>query len=74
MKDWTKNNTKNDGSNYNIYLDGLKVYTTINHEMQQYAEESVKLHMTNLQKEFFKQNTKKLNPKAPFLDRKRTRK
>ena len=68
MKDWTKNNTKNDGSNYNIYLDGLKVYTTINHEMQQYAEESVKLHMTNLQKEFFKQNTKKLNPKAPFLD------
>jgi len=68
MKDWTKNNTKNDGSNYNIYLDGLKVYTTINHEMQQYAEESVKLHMTNLQEEFFKQNTKKLNPKAPFLD------
>jgi len=68
MKDWTKNNTKNDGSNYNIYLDGLKVYTTINHEMQQYAEESVKLHMTNLQEEFFKQNTKKLNPTAPFLE------
>jgi len=68
MKDWTKNNTKNDGSNYNIYLDGLKVYTTINHEMQQYAEESVKLHMANLQEEFFKQNTKKLNPTAPFLE------
>ena len=68
MKDWTKNNTKNDGSNYNIYLDGLKIYTTINHEMQQYAEESVKLHMANLQEEFFKQNTKKLNPTAPFLE------
>ncbi|MGY8946541.1 MAG: penicillin-binding protein 1A [Flavobacteriales bacterium] len=68
MKDWTKNNTKSDGSNYNIYLDGLKVYTTINHEMQQYAEESVKLHMANLQEEFFNQNTKKLNPTAPFLE------
>jgi penicillin-binding protein 1A len=68
MKDWTKNNTKSDGSNYNIYLDGLKIYTTINHEMQQYAEESVKLHMANLQEEFFNQNTKKLNPTAPFLE------
>ena len=68
MKGWTKNNTKNDGSNYNVYLDGLKIYTTINYEMQQYAEESVKLHMANLQEEFFKQNTKKLNPTAPFLD------
>jgi penicillin-binding protein 1A len=68
MKGWSKNNTKNDGSNYNVYLDGLKIYTTINYEMQQYAEESVKLHMANLQEEFFKQNTKKLNPTAPFLD------
>lgn len=68
MKGWTKNNTKSDGSNYNIYLDGLKVYTTINYEMQQYAEESVKLHMANLQEEFFKQNTKELNPTAPFLE------
>ena len=68
MKNWTKNNTKSDGSNYNIYLDGLKIYTTINYQMQQYAEESVKLHITNLQEEFFKQNTKKLNPTAPFLE------
>ena len=68
MKDWTKENTKEDGSKYNLYLDGLKIYTTINHEMQGYAEESVKAHMANLQREFFKQNTPKLNPTAPFLD------
>ena len=68
MKDWTKENTKEDGSKYNLYLDGLKIYTTINHEMQGYAEESVKAHMANLQREFFKQNTPELNPTAPFLD------
>ena len=68
MKDWTKENSKEDGSKYNLYLDGLKIYTTINHEMQGYAEESVKAHMVNLQKEFFKQNTPELNPTAPFLD------
>jgi len=68
MKDWTKENTKEDGSKYNLYLDGLKIYTTINHEMQGYAEESVKAHMTNLQREFFNQNTPKLNPTAPFLE------
>ena len=68
MKDWTAENLKSDGSKYNIYLDGLKIYTTINYEMQQYAEESVKLHIANLQEEFFKQNTPELNPTAPFLD------
>ena len=68
MKGWTKENTKEDGSKYNLYLDGLKIYTTINYEMQQYAEESVKEHMANLQREFFKQNTLDLNPTAPFLE------
>jgi len=68
MKNWTSQNLKSDGSKYNINLDGLKIYTTINYEMQQYAEESVKLHMANLQEEFFKQNTPELNPTAPFLD------
>ena len=68
MKGWTRENTKEDGSKYNLFIDGLKIYTTINYEMQQYAEESVKLHMTNLQEEFFKQNTKELNPTAPFLE------
>ena len=50
MKDWANENKKEDGSKYNLYLDGLKIYTTINHEMQGYAEESVKAHMANLQK------------------------
>ena len=68
MKKWTNENTKDDGSKYNLYLDGLKIYTTINYEMQQYAEEAVKEHMPNLQKEFFTQNTTELNPTAPFLE------
>lgn len=42
------------GGNYNIYLDGLKVYTTIDSKMQAYAEESVKDHMKELQKKYFK--------------------
>ena len=69
MKTWTAENSKEDGSKYNLYLDGLKIYTTINYEMQQYAEEAVKEHMPNLQKEFFLQNTPELNPTAPFLER-----
>ena len=68
MKAWTNENSKEDGSKYNLYLDGLKIYTTINYEMQQYAEEAVKEHMPNLQKEFFLQNTPELNPTAPFLE------
>ena len=68
MRKWTNENTKDDGSKYNLYLDGLKIYTTINYEMQQYAEEAVKEHMPNLQKEFFTQNTTELNPTAPFLE------
>tara|TARA_B100000925_G_scaffold234819_1_gene183454 strand:- start:2893 stop:5220 length:2328 start_codon:yes stop_codon:yes gene_type:complete len=68
MKTWTNENSKEDGSKYNLYLDGLKIYTTINYEMQQYAEEAVKEHMPNLQKEFFLQNTPELNPTAPFLE------
>ena len=34
MKDWTDNNLKSDGSKYNLYSDGLKIYTTINSKMQ----------------------------------------
>jgi penicillin-binding protein 1A len=43
---------KEDGSNYNLYTDGLKIYTTLNSKMQQYAEESVQKHMQELQKQF----------------------
>ena len=66
MKDWTENNLKKDGSKYNLYVDGLKIHTTINSKMQRYAEESVKEHMINLQKEFFIQNDTVSS--APFTD------
>ena len=66
MKNWTNNNFKKDGSSYNLYVDGLKIYTTINSKMQQYAEESVIEHMKNLQKEFFIQNDTVSS--APFSD------
>ncbi|WP_046746108.1 penicillin-binding protein 1A [Kordia zhangzhouensis] len=66
LKSWVNENPKEDGEKYNIYLDGLKIYTTIDSRMQQYAEEAVEQHMKNLQAEFFHQNTKKRNKNAPF--------
>jgi len=66
MHDWIKENPKTDGSEYNIYSDGLKIYTTIDSEMQEYAEDAVDKHMKNLQKEFDNQNKK--NKLAPFRD------
>ena len=66
MSDWIEDNPKPDGTKYNIYRDGLKVYTTIDSKMQEYAEQAVGKHMANLQKEFFEQNKK--NKTAPFRD------
>ena len=54
LKEWCKKNKKADGSNYDIYRDGLKVYTTIDSKMQQYAEEAQREHLTEWQKIFFK--------------------
>ena len=68
MRTWTKENPKSDGTNYDIFRDGLRIYTTIDSRLQQIGESSVAAHMSNLQKEFFLQNTPKLNPTAPFLD------
>ncbi|RZJ63236.1 MAG: penicillin-binding protein, partial [Flavobacterium sp.] len=45
MKKWVKDNPKPDGSEYDIYRDGLKIYTTIDSKMQQYAEEAVDEHL-----------------------------
>jgi len=53
MTDWCKKNKKPDGTNYNLYKDGLKIYTTINSRMQTYAEAAVKEHLRSLQKVFF---------------------
>lgn len=50
MKRWCKSHTKANGDNYNLYLDGLKIYTTINPKMQLYAEEAVAKHMAYMQK------------------------
>ncbi len=68
LNKWIKENPKPDGSKYNIYLDGLKVYTTIDSRMQANAETSVREHMKRLQAEFFHQNTPQRNRTAPFLD------
>jgi penicillin-binding protein 1A len=67
MKKWIRKTPKGDGSVYNIYRDGLKIYTTIDSRLQALAENAVSAHMKNLQNEFFLQNTKELNPtKKPF--------
>lgn len=68
MKDWIKNNPKPDGEKYDLYGDGLKVYTTIDSRMQHYAELAVQRHMPKLQAEFDNQNTPSRNPTAPFLE------
>ncbi len=54
LKKWAKENKKLDGTNYDIHRDGLKVYTTLDASMQQYAEEAVAEHLPGLQKDFDK--------------------
>lgn len=73
LNKWIKENPKpvsEDGERdtWNIYLDGLKVYTTIDSRMQKNAEDAVTEHMKNLQAEFFHQNTPDRNPTTPFLN------
>ncbi len=64
---WCAKNKKNDGTNYNIYTDGLKIYTTIDSRMQRYAEEAVRQHLGEyLQPRFFKE--KKGRKKAPYTN------
>lgn len=65
MKNWAKENKKSDGTDYDIYSDGLKIYTTIDSKIQEHAEEAVTAHMKNLQKQFF--DEQKDNKNAPFL-------
>ena len=55
LTEWSKTRKKPDGTNYNIYKDGLKIYTTIDSRMQQYAEEAVREHLSlDLQPSFNK--------------------
>lgn len=60
---WCSKNHKPDGSNYNIYTDGLKIYTTIDSRMQQYAEYAVKHHLgDDLQPKFRRERGGMRNP------------
>ena len=52
LKKWAKENPKSDGTEWNIYTDGLKIHTTIDSRLQKYAEKAVEKHMTSLQKSF----------------------
>lgn len=53
MHRWAKENPKPDGSTYDIYSDGLKIYTTLDARIQQHAEAAVEVHMQKLQDDFF---------------------
>ena len=68
MRKWTKNNPKPDGTKYDIFRDGLRIFTTLDSRLQEIGEKAVNAHMANLQEEFFLQNTPEANPTAPFLD------
>ena len=62
---WCNKNMKKDGKPYNLYTDGLKIYTTIDSRMQRYAEEAVHEHVAMyLQPHFFKE--KKGRKTAPY--------
>lgn len=62
---WIEKNPKPDGSHYDIYTDGLKIYTTIDSRMQRYAEESMIQHLSQtLQPQFWRE--KKGSPSAPY--------
>jgi penicillin-binding protein 1A len=64
---WCNKNRKPDGKPYDIQVDGLRIYTTINSKLQQYAEEAVRAHIGGyLQKEFSKE--KKGRKRGPFSD------
>lgn len=69
LLDWAKNNPKDDGTHYNIYTDGLKIHTTINADLQKYAEQAVKDHMAHLQSIFDRQwkNKSPLGNNNPFI-------
>ncbi len=62
---WIEKNPKPDGTKYDIYTDGLKIYTTIDSRMQRYAEEAVEEHMSKtLQPAFFRE--KRGTKSAPY--------
>ncbi len=61
---WTKENLKPDGTSYDLYGDGLRIYVTIDSRMQKYAEEAVDEHMRDLQKKF----EREMGSRDPWID------
>ena len=66
MKEWCSTHFKSDGTSYDLYKDGIKIYTTIDSRLQKYAEEAMAQHLRDeLQPAFFKHW--KYKPNAPFV-------
>lgn len=61
---WTKENLKSDGSSYDLFGDGLKIFVTLDSRMQRYAEEAVQEHMSVLQQAFYKE----MGNRDPWID------
>lgn len=61
---WVEKNPRPDGTKYDIYNDGLRIYSTIDSRMQSYAEQAVAEHMRSLQKQFFAE--KRRSTTAPY--------
>ncbi|MHA7131346.1 penicillin-binding protein 1A [Algoriphagus namhaensis] len=61
---WTRENLKSDGSTYDLFGDGLKIYTTVDSRMQRYAEEAVTEHMAELQEKFYDE----MGSRDPWVD------
>ena len=69
---WCNKNRKKDGTPYNLYTDGLKIYTTIDSRMQQYAEESVEEHVAGYLQPIFDKE-KRHQTTRPFSNQLSTR-
>ena len=67
LKEWSRQNPKQDGSHYDIYCDGLKIYTTIDSRMQKHAEEAVEEHVCNYLQPLFFEHIKNAK-NAPFVN------
>ena len=67
LTEWCRNNPKPDGSYYDIYKDGLKIYTTIDSRMQKHAEDAVREHICNYLQPMFFQHIKGVK-NAPFYN------
>ncbi|WP_202927885.1 penicillin-binding protein 1A [Cyclobacterium roseum] len=64
---WTRENLKPDGTNYDLFGDGLRIYTTIDSRLQRYAEEAVAEHMPELQEKF----EAEIGDRDPWIDSQR---